>query len=156
MVRICFYLVLLVVCVTSWIKFLKEPTAFEEKVVYNKARLPSFTFCPTKLDDTSSNKSIENFEDIEKAIENDTHKYKILFSEQKPYEKEKIVENKYNDTAYGVWYFAPRISPFPPYEIVLCLIWTPSREPKMKPDWNIIVSYRIVATICCLPKPNKW
>ena len=140
MVRICFYLILLVVCVTSWIKLLKEPTAFEEKVVYNKARLPSFTFCPTKPDDTSSNKSIENFEDIETAIENVRHKYKILFSEQKPYEKEKKVENKYNDTSYGTWYFTPKIDIDHPFETDICLIWTPSKEYKIKSDWSIAVS----------------
>ena len=54
-IRICFYLILIVVWVTSWIKFLKEPTTFEEKVVYNKARLPSFTLCPGQINGTNSN-----------------------------------------------------------------------------------------------------
>ena len=44
----------------------KEPTAFEEKVVYNKARLPSFTLCPWP--DAIRNISIESFEDIENEI----------------------------------------------------------------------------------------
>ena len=120
---------------------MKEPTAFEEKVVYNKARLPSFTFCPTKLDDTSSNKSIENFEDIEKEIEHVANTYTMLYAEHKPYEKDKLVENKNkNDTSFGVTYFAPKISTYHPYEIVICLIWTSSREHKIKPDWNFGVS----------------
>ena len=49
----------------------KEPTAFEEKVVYNKARLPSFTLCPWP--DTIRNTSIESFEDIENEIEHVRH-----------------------------------------------------------------------------------
>ena len=122
-------------------KFFKEPTAFEEKVVYNKARLPSFTLCPAQHNDPNTNKSIENFEEIEKAIEHFRHKYTIRFSEHKPYEQEKWAENQYNDTSYGVWYFAPKISSYPPYEIVICLIWTPSREHTIKPDWSIAVSY---------------
>ena len=133
-IRICFYLILIVVWVTSWIKFLKEPTAFEEKVVYNKARLPSFTLCPGQLNGTNSNKSIESFEDIKKEIEHVANTYTMLYAEHKPYEQDKLVEN------VGVLYFAPKISTYPPYEIVICLIWTPSREHKIKPDWNIGVS----------------
>ena len=141
-VRICFYLILIVVCVTSWIKFLKEPTAFIEKVVYNKARLPSFTLCPGQINGTNSNKSIENFEDIKKEIEHVANTYTMLYAEHKPYEQDKLVENKYNnDTSFGVSYFAPKISTYPPYEIVICLIWTPSREHKIKPDWNFGVRW---------------
>ena len=140
-IRICFYLILIVVCVTSWIKFLKEPTTFEEKVVYNKARLPSFTLCPGQINGTNSNKSIENFEDIEKEMEHVANTYTMLYAEHKPYEQDKLVENKNkNDTSFGVSYFAPKISTYPPYEIVICLIWTPSRELRIKPDWNFGVS----------------
>ena len=133
-VRICFYLILIVVCVTSWIKFLKEPTAFEEKVVYSEARLPSFTLCPGQINGTHSNKSIESFEDIKKEIEHVANTYTMLYGEHKPYEQDKLVKN------VGVLYFAPKISTYPPYEIVICLIWTPSREYKIKPDWNFGVS----------------
>ena len=140
-IRICFYLILIVVCVTSWIKFLKEPTAFEEKVVYNKARLPSFTLCPGQLNGTNSNKSIESFEDIKKEIEHVANTYTMLYAEHKPYEQDKLVENKYkNDTSFGVSYFAPKISTYPPYETVICLIWTPSKKLRIKPDWNFGVS----------------
>ena len=144
MIRICFYLILIGVCVTSWIKLLKEPTAFEEKIVSNQARLPSFTLCPAQPDGTISNKSIESFEDIEKAIENVKNKYTIEYVEQKPYEQTKMVEKKYTDTLYGVWNFAPKISLTPPFEAVICLIWKPSIEYKLKPDWSYKVSGGII------------
>ena len=143
-IRICFYLILIGVCVTSWIKLLKEPTAFEEKIVNNQARLPTFTLCPAQPHGTISNKSIESFEDIEKAIENVKDKYTIEYVEQKPYEQTKMVEKKYTDTLYGVWKFAPKISLTPPFEAVICLIWTPSIEYKLKPDWSYKVSCRIL------------
>ena len=139
-IRICFYLILVGVCFVSWIKLSKEPTAFEEKVVYNQARLPSFTFCPAQGNDFNGNRSIENFEDIEKEIEHVRHKYTIGYDEFKPYEQDKKVDTMYDDTEYGTWYFAPQISTSPPYEIVICLIWTPSRKHKIKPDWRIEVS----------------
>ena len=134
-VRFCFYLILIGVCVTSWIKLLKEPSAFEEKVVENQAKLPSFTLCPSQSIGPLSNKSIESFEDIEKAIEDVRYKYKIEYLEYKPYEKEKHAKTLCNDTSYGIWYFAPKISMVSPFEAVICLIWTQSREFKIKPDW---------------------
>ena len=90
--RICFYLILIAVCISSWIKLLRVPTAFEEKVIYNQARLPSFTLCPREVDDTNRNKLIESFEDIEKAIKNVRHKYTIQYEEYKAYEEIKTVE----------------------------------------------------------------
>jgi hypothetical protein len=140
-IRICFYLILFVVCVTSWIKFLKEPTTFEENIVYNKARLPSFTLCPTQPDHPISSKSIESFEDIQKAIEHVRHKYKIDYLEYKPYEQNKKDETLYNNTSYGTWYFVPQISVLSPFETVICLIWTPTMEHKIKPDWTTAVSF---------------
>ena len=93
--RICLYLIFIAVCVTSWIKFLKEPTTFEEHC------------------------------------------------ELKAHEKDKCVENKYNDTSHVSWYFAPQISIRYPFETVICLIWTPSRKHKLKTDWMNIVSFKI-------------
>ena len=55
-----------------------------------------------------------------------------------------MVEKKYTDTLYGVWNFAPKISLFPPFEAVICLIWTPSIEYKLKTDWSYKVSCRIL------------
>ena len=140
-VRMCFYLILIGVCITSWIKLLKEQTAFEEKVAYNKTRLPSFTLCPTQpYYDPITNKSIESFEDIKKAIENVRVDYTIEYNEFKPYEKITTVEDKFNGTSYGDWYFVPKMNVFPPFGIAICLIWTPSKEYKLKPDWTFSVS----------------
>ena len=134
-IRICFYLILIVICITSWIKLLQEPTYFEEKIVYNQARLPSFTLCPS-----DKNESIESFEDIERAIENVRHMYTIEYEQFIPFEQTKRIENKYNDTSYGTWYFAPKINIDPPFETDICLIWTPSSKHKIKSDWSIGVS----------------
>ena len=137
-VRICFYLILIVICIASLIKLLQEPTYFEEKVVYDQTRLPSFTLCPRTR--TDRNESIESFEDIEIAIENVRYKYTIEYEQFVPYEQTKKVENKYNDTSYGTWYFAPKINIDSPFETEICLIWTPSRKHKIKPDWSYKVS----------------
>ena len=126
-------------CVKSWITFLKEPTAFEENIVYNKARLPSFTFCPAQGNNFNSNRSIENFEDIQKAIEKTTINYNIKYTEHKPYEKFKTVEEKYNGTSNGVWYFAPKISGYHPFQTVICLIFTPPRNYRLKHEWSFTV-----------------
>ena len=136
-VRICFYLILIVICITSWTKLLQEPTYFEEKVVYDQTRLPSFTLCP---DEHNRNESIESFEDIERAIENVKYQYKIEYEQFIPYEQTIRIENMYNDTSYGTWYFAPKINMEPPFETDICLIWTPSSEVKIKSDWSIGVS----------------
>ena len=136
MIRVCFYLILIVVCVTSWIKLLKEPTTFDENIDEDHARLPSFTLCPT-----SGSKSIESFEDIEKAIEHKRQFYSMAYAEYKPYEQTKRNKHLYDDTSYGIWYFAPKINLDPPFEIIICLIWTPSKERKIKPDWSVVVSF---------------
>ena len=76
-----------------------------------------------------------------KTIEDVRYKYKILYLDYKPYEKKKTAETLYNDTSYGFWYFAPKINMEYPFEAVICLIWTPSSEFKIKPDWSFTVSY---------------
>ena len=140
-VSISFYLILIGVCITSWIKLLKESTTFDEKVVYNKTRLPSFTFCPSEpYYDPITNKSIASFEDINKAIENVRIEFTIEYMEYKPYEESETVEDKYNGTSHGDWYFVPKISMVHPFEASICLIWTPNKEYKLKPDWSIYVS----------------
>ena len=122
---------------------MNEHTTFDEKIVENEAQLPSFTLCPTVPDDPISNISIENFEDLQKAIEKTIINYNIKYTEHKPYEEFKTVEEKYNDSPNGVWYFAPKISTDSPFEAVICLIWTPSRNFMLKPDWSVSVSYFI-------------
>ena len=131
---------------------LKEPTAFEEKVVDDQARLPSFTFCPSHHNDPISNKAIENFEDIEEAIDHYRHKYTIIIDKHKPYEQAEYGAYNYNDTSYGVWYLAPKISTYSPFDVVICLIWTPSRELKIEPDWSYGVSYHTSLINVCLKK----
>ena len=138
-VRISFYLILIGICITSWIKLLKEQTAFEEKVVNNKTRLPSFTLCPNDpYNDPITNKSIESFEDIKKAIDN--VKYTMDYTEYKPYEESRTVEDENNGTSFGDWHFVPKISMLSPFEPAICLIWTPNKEFKLNSDWSIIVS----------------
>ena len=66
---------------------MNEHTTFDEKIVENEAQLPSFTLCPTVPDDPISNISIENFEDLQKAIEKTIINYNIKYTEHKPYEK---------------------------------------------------------------------
>ena len=119
---------------------MNEHTTFEETIFENEAQTPSFTLCPTKPDAPFNNKSIESFEDVEKAIENVRYMYKIIYNKYKPYEDFNTVVKRYNDTSSGIWYFAPKISSFLPFEAVVCLIWTPSREQMIKPDWAIEVS----------------
>ena len=129
MVRFSFYLILIGICITSCIKLLKEPTTFEEKVLYNKTRLPSFTLCPEQpYNDPITNKSIESFEDIKKAIENVRVDYTIKYKEYKPYEKITTVKDKFNGTSYGDWYFVPKMNTFPSFGLVICLIWTPFKD----------------------------
>ena len=54
-----------------------EPTAFEERIFDNKTTFPSFTFCPTELEDSVS---IESFEDVVKEMEIAKSKYKSKLS----------------------------------------------------------------------------
>ena len=39
-----------------------------------------------------------------------------------------------------VWYFAPRLQEFPPFDIVICLIWTSPFTGARNPDWSDDVS----------------
>ena len=89
---------------------------------------------------TIRNTSIESLENIERSIENVRYKYTIEYEQFVPYEQTKRVENKYNDTSYGTWYFAPKIDIDPPFETDICLIWIPSKDYKIKLDWSIGVS----------------
>ena len=135
-----FYLILIGVSIQSWSNLMEESTTFDERFVENKERFPSFTLCPNDNDDNK--KSIESFEDIEKGIELVRQKYRIEYLEYKPFEQDKKYEAFYNDTSYGTLYFAPQIKMKPPFEAVVCLIWTPSRKHKIKPDWSYKVSER--------------
>ena len=54
-----------------------EPTAFEEKIFADRTTFPSFTFCPTILEDSHS---IESFEDVGKEIEIAKSKYTSILT----------------------------------------------------------------------------
>ena len=54
-----------------------EPTAFEERILDDKTIFPSFTFCPTILEDSHS---IESFEDVAKEMEIAKSKYTSILS----------------------------------------------------------------------------
>ena len=121
---------------------MEEHTTFEETIVENEARIPSFTLCPDRPDQNSiSNKSIESFEDVVEEIENAKTKFKMIYYDFKPYEGDTFFEETYNQTLNRDWYFAPRISEYYPYETVICLIMAPYREQKHNPERSHTVSY---------------
>ena len=49
-----------------------ESTVFEEKIFADRTNFPSFTFCPTNLEDSHS---IESFEDVAKEIKIAKNRY---------------------------------------------------------------------------------
>ena len=134
-----FYVILIGVTINSLIKLWEEPTAFDEKIVKGDAILPSFTLCPNQPDDPHNDKSIESFEDVTKTIKSVRSMFTIHYTESKPYEETRTVIEKFNNNSYGVWYFAPRISSYPPFQTVICLILTPSRSYRLKQDWSFSV-----------------
>ena len=136
-----FYLILIGVSITSWFNWIEESTTFDEAFVGNEAIFPSFTLCPAYA--IYRNKSIESFEDVEEEIMNVKMNFKMTYYEFKSYEDPKIVEETFNETLNSNWYFAPRISEYSPYEIVICLIMTPYGDRKPNPNLKNAVSYLI-------------
>ena len=134
-----FYVILIGVSINSLFKLFEETTAFDEKVVKGEAMLPSFTLCPNQPDDPQNDNPIESFEDVKKTIKSVRSMYTIGYAESKPYEESRTVYEKINNTSYGVWYFAPRINSVPPFLTVICLIFTPSKNYRLKQDWNFSV-----------------
>ena len=134
-----FYLILIGICIKTYVTFIKEPTAYEETTSDSKAKMPSFTLCPLEHRD-SIVKSIENFDDITKAIENAKSKYTVTIQSYKPFEKVQTTKEMFNDTSNNVWYYAPKTSVDYPFDTVICLIWTPSSlQHKLKQYWNVAV-----------------
>ena len=124
------YIILILVLIKSWMILMDEQTAFEETVVENERKLPSFTLCPY-----GANKSIESFEDVAAEVKDFESKILIQYSDYDPsfetaQDRRKI--EKYNDTLNSTWYFVPKISIRNPSETTICLIWTPSTELKLK------------------------
>ena len=130
-----FYLILIGISTLSWINLMEEHTTFEETIVENGARFPSFTLCPDSNE--YNNKSIESFEDVIKEIKNSKRRYNIKYSEYKPNET-KIVNETFNQTLNNDWYFAPRIRA---NETLICLIISPFGYQKTPPDRVFRVSY---------------
>ena len=105
---------------------MEEQSAFEETIVENKRKLPSFTLCPKQ---NGANKSIESFEDVATAIKNVESKFQIQYSDyDKNFERSTPMVETYNNTLDSVWKFVPKISMRSPSEDAICLIWTPSKE----------------------------
>ena len=132
-----FYLILIGVSINSLVKLFEETTTFDEKVVKGEAILPSFTLCPNQPEDPDQ--LIESFEDVTKTIKIVRSMYTIAYYESKPYKEMRTVIEKFNDTSYGVWYFAPRINGIQPFQSVICLIFTPSKRFRLKKDWSFSV-----------------
>ena len=143
-----FYLILIAVSIQSLINLMEESTTFDEAFINNEARFPSYTLCP--VDNFHSNNSFESFEDVTEEIENVKRNFKINYAEFKQYEETKRINETYNQSLNKDWYFAPKTSPFPPHETVICLIMVPYRAHKNNPDWYYTVSHsRHVGS--CLP-----
>jgi hypothetical protein len=138
-VSLSFYGIIIGVTINSLIKLWEEPTAFDEKVVEGKAILPSFTLCPNQPNHPRNDKAIESFEDVTRTIKSVRSMYTIAYYEFKPYEETTAVYEKFDNNSYGVWYFAPRINSVPPFLTVICLIFTPSKNYRLKQDWNFSV-----------------
>ena len=136
-IRVFFYLILIGVSFQSWINLIDENSTFVETTDGIEAKLPSFTLCPGK---SSTTKLIESFEDVKKEIEDVKIKYTITYYEYKPYEEERIAYETYNTTSNNDWYFAPKIVDYPPFETVVCLIWTPNIKQDMERGRGIRVS----------------
>ena len=132
-----FYLILIGVSINSLVKLFEETTTFDEKVVKGEAILPSFTLCPNQPDDPYQ--LVESFEDVTKTINNVRSMFTIEYFEAKPYKDTRAFYEKFHNNSYGVWYFAPRISSDPPFQSVICLIFTPSRSYRLKQEWNFSV-----------------
>ena len=136
-VSFSFYVILIGVTINSLIKLFEETTTFDEKVVQGEAILPSFTLCPNQPEDPDQ--LIESFEDVTKTIKSVRSMFTIHYTESKPYEETRTVIEKFNNNSYGVWYFAPRISSYPPFQTVICLIFTPSKSYRPRKDWTFSV-----------------
>ena len=120
------YIILILVLIKSWMALMEEQSAFEETIVENKRKLPSFTLCPKQ---NGANKSIESFEDVATAIKNVESKFQIQYSDyDKNFERSTPMVETYNNTLDSVWKFVPKISMRSPSEDAICLIWTPSKE----------------------------
>ena len=113
-----------------------EQSAFEETIVENERKLPSFTLCPMPY---GANKSIESFEDVASAIKNIESNFTIKYYDYDPNifpAPAPIVEN-YNKTLNSAWYFVPKIDIISPSLTNIYLIWTPPRDRRLEQQINV-------------------
>ena len=47
-----------------------------------------------------------------------------MLSQSYKLKEREVLEEVFNVTWEDVWYFAPRVSDYKPYDVVICLIWT--------------------------------
>ena len=50
------------------------------------------------------------------------------------------LQSEFGLSMEDVWYFAPRLQEFLPYDVVICLIWTSPFTGARNPDWSDDVS----------------
>ena len=50
------------------------------------------------------------------------------------------LQSEFGLSMEDVWYFAPRLQEFWPYDVVVCLIWTSPFTGARNPDWSDDVS----------------
>ena len=51
-----------------------------------------------------------------------------------------VLKRDFGVTLEDVWYFAPRLLDFWPYDVTICLIWTSPFTEALHPDWSYDVS----------------
>ena len=128
------YMILIFVLIKSWMALMDEESAFEEKIVENERKIPSFTLCPY-----GANESMETFEDVATAITNIESKFTIEYSDyDSNFEEARPLVENYNNTLDSIWKFVPMISTRSPSEDTICLIWTPPTD--RRPKWKTLVS----------------
>ena len=94
------YIILILVLIKSWMALMEEQSAFEETIVENERKLPSFTLCPKQ---NGANKSIASFEDVATAIKNVESKFQIQYSDyDKNFERSTPMVETYNNTLDSV------------------------------------------------------
>ena len=125
------YMILIYFFIKSWMAMMDEQSAFEETIIENERKLPSFTLCPMPY---GANKSIESFEDVASAMKNVESNFTIEYYDYDPniFPSPAPMVQNYNKTLDSNWYFVPKIDIISPSLTTICLIWTPSKDRKLE------------------------
>ena len=51
-----------------------------------------------------------------------------------------VLKRYFGVTLEDVWYFAPKLLDYWPYDVTICLIWTSPFKAAISPDWSTDVS----------------